>query len=46
MALRSLFVTQIYEASLSGERDFAAFNEELEDACRMLARIGRSSSEA
>ena len=37
MALRPLFVTQIYEASLAGERDFAAFNEELEDACRMLA---------
>ena len=37
MALRPLFVTQIYEASLAGERDFAAFNDELEDACRMLA---------
>jgi uncharacterized protein (TIGR02466 family) len=37
MALRPLFVTQVYEASLAGERGFAAFNGELEDACRMLA---------
>jgi len=37
MSLRSLFVTQIYAASLAGERDFAAFNAELDDACRMLA---------
>jgi len=37
MALRSLFVTQVYEASLAGERDFEGFNAELEDACRMLA---------
>ena len=37
MALRSLFVTQLYEASLDGERGFAAFNAELEGACRMLA---------
>jgi len=37
MALRSLFVTQVYEASLCGERDFGDFNAELEDACRMLA---------
>lgn len=37
MALRSLFVTQVYEASLTGERDFEGFNAELEDACRMLA---------
>lgn len=37
MALRPLFVTQVYEASLAGERDFASFNAELEDACRMLA---------
>jgi uncharacterized protein (TIGR02466 family) len=37
MTLRPLFVTQIYEASLAGERDFAGFNAELEDACRMLA---------
>jgi uncharacterized protein (TIGR02466 family) len=37
MTLRPLFVTQIYEASLAGERDFAGFNAELEQACRMLA---------
>ena len=37
MATRSLFVTQIYEASLAAERGFDAFNAELEDACRMLA---------
>jgi uncharacterized protein (TIGR02466 family) len=37
MALRPLFVTQIYEASLAGDRGFAAFNAELEAACRMLA---------
>jgi uncharacterized protein (TIGR02466 family) len=37
MSLRPLFVTQLYEASLAGERDFGAFNGELEQACRMLA---------
>lgn len=37
MALRSLFVTKVYEASLARERGFADFNEELEEACRMLA---------
>jgi uncharacterized protein (TIGR02466 family) len=37
MPTRSLFVTQVYEASLAGERGFADFNTELEDACRMLA---------
>jgi len=35
--LRPLFVTQVYEASLAAERGFAAFNAELEEACRMLA---------
>ncbi len=35
--LRSLFVTQVYEASLAGERGFGDFNTELEEACRMLA---------
>ena len=35
--MRPLFVTQVYEASLAGERGFAAFNAELADACRMLA---------
>jgi uncharacterized protein (TIGR02466 family) len=37
MALRPLFVTRIYEASLVGDRGFADFNAELEAACRMLA---------
>ena len=37
MTLRTLFVTQLYEASLATETGFADFNAELEDACRMLA---------
>jgi len=37
MALRPLFVTQVYEASLAADRGFSAFNDELEEACRMLA---------
>lgn len=37
MALRSLFVTRIYEASLAGEKGFGEFNAELEDTCQMLA---------
>jgi uncharacterized protein (TIGR02466 family) len=37
MALRPLFVTQVYEASLAAERAFPDFNAELEAACRMLA---------
>jgi uncharacterized protein (TIGR02466 family) len=37
MTLRPLFVTQLYEASLAGERGFATFNAELAQACRMLA---------
>lgn len=37
MATRSLFVTQIYEASLAGDRGFEALNAELEEAVRMLA---------
>jgi uncharacterized protein (TIGR02466 family) len=37
MSLRPLFVTQIYQASLAAERDFAAFNDELEEAVQMLA---------
>jgi len=44
-SLRTLFVTQVYEASLAGERGFADFNAELEQACRMLAaedRAGRA----
>ena len=35
--LRTLFVTQVYEASFAAERGFADFNAELEEACRMLA---------
>ena len=34
---RSLFSTLVHEASLAGAPGFAAFNAELEDACRMLA---------
>lgn len=37
MALRPLFATPIYEATLSTDRGFADFNDELEAACRMLA---------
>jgi len=35
--LRTLFVTEIYQASLAGEAGFDAFNAELLDACKMLA---------
>jgi uncharacterized protein (TIGR02466 family) len=45
MALRPLFVTRLYEASLAEARDFEAFNAELAEACRMLAaedRAGRA----
>jgi uncharacterized protein (TIGR02466 family) len=38
MALKSLFVTRVYEASLAEERGFEVFNRELEDACRMLSQ--------
>lgn len=34
---RTLFATQLYEASLAEARDFATFNAELEQACLMLA---------
>lgn len=37
MTTRALFVTRLHEASLAGERGFAAFNAELADACAMLA---------
>jgi uncharacterized protein (TIGR02466 family) len=37
MALRPLFATPIYEASLSTDRNFENFRAELEAACRMLA---------
>ena len=35
--LRPLFVTQLYQASLAEDRGFAAFNDELEQTCEMLA---------
>jgi uncharacterized protein (TIGR02466 family) len=38
MALRPLFVTRLYEASLADDAGFAAFNADLADACRMLAQ--------
>jgi uncharacterized protein (TIGR02466 family) len=37
MALRTLFATPVYEASLSTDRSFENFRLELEAACRMLA---------
>jgi uncharacterized protein (TIGR02466 family) len=40
--LRPLFVTQIYQASLAQARGFAAFNDELEAACQMLAEEDRA----
>ncbi|HEX3887618.1 MAG TPA: TIGR02466 family protein [Phenylobacterium sp.] len=49
MALRPLFATPIYEATLSTHPDFENFNAELEAACRMLAkedRAGRAWSKA
>lgn len=36
-ATRTLFATQVYEASLAAERGFDAFNAELLEACEMLA---------
>jgi uncharacterized protein (TIGR02466 family) len=36
--IRSLFATQVYEASLAGEPGFPAFNADLAGACAMLAR--------
>ena len=49
MAVRHLFTTPVYEASLSTDRDFENFNAELEAACRMLAAedmAGRAWSKA
>jgi uncharacterized protein (TIGR02466 family) len=37
MALRHLFATPVYEASLSTDRNFENFRAELEAACQMLA---------
>jgi uncharacterized protein (TIGR02466 family) len=45
----ALFVTRLYRASLAEERDFAALNAELEDACRGIAdddAAGRAWSKA
>ncbi len=42
MTLRTLFATPIYEASLADAPGFPAFNEELEQAVRMLAREDRA----
>jgi uncharacterized protein (TIGR02466 family) len=42
MALRTLFATRIYEASLAGERGFEAFNAELVEAATMLAEEDRA----
>jgi uncharacterized protein (TIGR02466 family) len=39
---RALFVTRIHEASLAQAPGFAAFNDELAEACRMLAREDRA----
>ena len=41
-ALRNLFVTRLYEASLAAEPGFAAFNADLAAACAMLAREDRA----
>ena len=49
MAIRHLFATPVYEASLSTDREFENFNAELEAACRMLAAedmAGRAWSKA
>ena len=36
-AVRQLFATRVYEASLADDSGFAVFNVELEQACLMLA---------
>ena len=49
MAVRHLFSTPVYEASLSTDREFENFNAELEASCRMLAAedaAGRAWSKA
>jgi uncharacterized protein (TIGR02466 family) len=49
MALRHLFATPVYEATVSTDREFENFNAELEAACRMLAdedAAGRAWSKA
>jgi uncharacterized protein (TIGR02466 family) len=42
MTTRTLFATEVYEASLADERGFAAFHAELADACAMLAEEDRA----
>lgn len=44
MATRELFVTRLFEADLSVERGFDAFNAELVDACAMLQREDRAGA--
>ena len=49
MAVRLLFATPVFEASLNTDRDFENFNAELEASCRMLAEedaAGRAWSKA
>lgn len=41
-ATRTLFATQVYEASFAGERGFEDFNAELAEACQMLAAEDRA----
>jgi uncharacterized protein (TIGR02466 family) len=40
--IRDLFVTRLFEDSLSADPDFAALNAGLEDACNMLAKEDRA----
>lgn len=40
--IRTLFATQVYEASLAEDRGFDAFNAELAQACEMLAAEDRA----
>ncbi|HEX7761856.1 MAG TPA: TIGR02466 family protein [Caulobacteraceae bacterium] len=42
MPTRTLFVTEVYEASLAQEPGFSAFNAELAEACQMLAAEDRA----
>lgn len=42
MSVRTLFATRVYQASLSQERGFDAFNAELLETCGMLAREDRA----
>lgn len=41
-ATRTLFSTQVYEASLAADRGFDGFNNELAEACQMLADEDRA----